>query len=451
MDNGGNRGGVPEDRTETGEDDAPESTPRLSLPQLQCLYTAGQPLTHRPAHVLTSGATPLGRAHSAEPGIHFEDHRLSRRHATLLVGPDQSLSIRDEGSKNGTAINRQPLRPHQIAPLQDGDLLRVGDTVLLVRQQPLQAESRPADGDSLLGFSRAMISLRRDIARVAADRATVLILGETGTGKELVAQALHAQSGRKGPFVSINSSTIPEQLAESTLFGNTGHAYTGARAQPGLFRAAHGGTLFLDEIGELPLGLQPKLLRTLQEHTVLPVGAVKAEPCDVRVISATHRDVESLVALGSFRQDLYARLGTIVLRVPPLRERREDILLLLCHALGTNCPPLTAALAEALLLYHWPLNVRGLFQVAARLRLLGPDESILQLLRQSAAPETSPSPEALGALRGRPERTQLVALLEKHRWVQNRVAHELGCSRRQLARFMDHYKLPRSRTDGANE
>ena len=203
-----------------------------------------------------------------------------------------------------------------------------------------------------------------------ASGATVLLLADSGCGKEVAARALHALGRPDGPFVAVNCSAIPEGLAESQFFGQVAGAFTGATARPGWFRAAHGGTLFLDEIGDLPAPIQPKLLRVLEERAVIPVGATAPIPVDVRVVAATHRDLVADLARVHLRGDLYARLAQLVIRLRPLRERREDVLALLAHALGAP-PAITPRLAEALLRYAWPFNVRELRAVAQELQLRG--------------------------------------------------------------------------------
>jgi two-component system response regulator GlrR len=220
--------------------------------------------------------------------------------------------------------------------------------------------------------SARMAELMREARMVAASDASVLIRGESGTGKELLARAIHLASPRaRGPFVAINCGAIPEQLLESELFGHVKGAFTGAgSARVGLFRAASGGTLFLDEIGDMPLALQVKLLRVLQERSVRPLGSTQAEPVDVRLLSATHRDLDAAMAQGSFREDLYYRLDVVSLTLPRLDERREDIPLLAIHFLqrvaGKYGKPITGFspdALEALATAAWPGNVRQLYNV----------------------------------------------------------------------------------------
>jgi len=228
---------------------------------------------------------------------------------------------------------------------------------------------------SLLGDSRAMLKIRDLIARLAELESSILLHGESGTGKELVAKALHDQSSRRtAPFVAINCAALPETLLESELFGHEKGAFTDARsARRGLFLQAAGGTLLLDEIGELPLALQPKLLRALEERTVRPLGGTREIPFDVRIIAATHRDLGEAIQAGTFREDLYYRLNVIAIDIPPLRERGNDILLLaevfiaeFARRLDKPVKGLSEAAASRLLSYSWPGNVRELRNLMER-------------------------------------------------------------------------------------
>ena len=227
----------------------------------------------------------------------------------------------------------------------------------------------------MVAASEAMARVFKLISKVAEVRSTVLIMGESGTGKELVARAIHNSSARaKGPFVAVNCGAIPETLLESELYGHRRGAFTDAHAdKPGLFSEADGGTLLLDEIGELPMSLQVKLLRTLQEGTIRRLGDTKDEKVDVRVIAATLRDLEEDAKNGRFREDLYYRLNVLPIRIPPLRERREDVPLLVAHfvervnaRLGTSIEGATPEAEKMLLAYEWPGNVRELENVIER-------------------------------------------------------------------------------------
>jgi len=234
---------------------------------------------------------------------------------------------------------------------------------------------RQRSDDEMLGESPVFQKVKEQIMRIADLETSVLISGESGTGKELVARALHQQSQRcDGPFVAINCAALPENLLESELFGHVKGAFTDAREQrKGLFVEATGGTLLLDEIAELPLALQPKLLRVLEDHKVRPLGGSIEIDCDVRVLAATHRDLEEAVAAGHFRSDLFYRLNVIQLELPPLRDRGNDILILalqfikqLSQRFNKSVVGLAQPAAACLLAYHWPGNVRELRNVIER-------------------------------------------------------------------------------------
>jgi DNA-binding NtrC family response regulator len=238
-----------------------------------------------------------------------------------------------------------------------------------------EALERTTRFDELLGASPAMQKLYDQLARIADSEASVLISGESGTGKELVAKSLHKQSRRaEQPFVPINCAALPDTLLESELFGHAKGAFTDARAdRKGLFVQAEGGTLLLDEIGEMPLMMQPKLLRALEEDKVRPVGGDEEVPFDVRILTATNRDLESAVEEGRFREDLFFRINVIQLELPPLRSRGTDILLLAQHFLerfaarsGKQVVGISDAVAEKLLAYTWPGNIRELRNVIER-------------------------------------------------------------------------------------
>jgi len=240
--------------------------------------------------------------------------------------------------------------------------------------------------ESILAKSREMLEIFRTISKIADFKTTVLVTGESGTGKELVARAIHARSSRKGqPFVAINCGAIPENLLESELFGHRKGAFTDASSdRRGLFEEATGGTLFLDEIGELPQNLQVKLLRVLQEETIRRVGESKDVKVDVRIIAATHRDLTADVKAGRFREDLFYRIHVLSIHIPPLRDRREDVNLLIDHfvtrnnaRLGTNIRGMSPEVRRLLLEYAWPGNVRELENTIERAMVLA-DSDIIQ-------------------------------------------------------------------------
>ena len=257
-------------------------------------------------------------------------------------------------------------------PFRTDDLVATIERALARRAMTEQVTRLSDDGapvatGEMIGECAAMQTLYGVVARVAAVDVTVLVTGESGTGKELVARALHASSGRRGgPFLAISCAAMPEALLESELFGHEKGAFTDAvAAKRGMLFSASGGTLMLDEVGEMPWGIQAKLLRALQEKTARAVGASKETPFDTRIIAATNRDLEDDVASGRFREDLFYRLNVVNVHLPPLREREDDVLLLAHTFLQRYSPKgrvigLTTAAAERLLAYSWPGNVREL-------------------------------------------------------------------------------------------
>jgi DNA-binding NtrC family response regulator len=331
------------------------------------------------------------------------DRAVSRHHAVISAS-DEGFLLRDLGSKNGTILAGARILGAYLGP---GALLTVGESTL--RFEPLSDEIvEPLSGserfERMLGQSTAMRRLFAALPRIAASDSTVLIEGETGTGKGLLAEMIHRQSPRQdGPLVVIDCSAIPPSLIEAELFGHAKGAFTGAHAaRPGAFEAAAGGTVFLDEIGELPLDMQPKLLRALEERVVRRLGSLDPVRLDVRVIAATNRDLRREVNKGSFRADLYYRLNIVRLRLPPLRERREDIPLLVAHfyeqyAPGPDGTP-PAALVAALSRQEWPGNVRELRAAVERAILMQDPELWLEatLGAGSDAAESvrHPAPEA---------------------------------------------------------
>ena len=279
------------------------------------------------------------------------------------------------GRENQVAVQILPpnIGDSRVAPLSRSLNSSASDNVLDANVLDARIENR------IVGNSNA-ISVVRDVATsIAPRRSTVMLLGETGTGKEMLARHIHAQSERANkPFIPVDCSSMTESLFESQLFGHIKGAFTGAvRESLGFIRAADGGTLFIDEVGELPLVLQAKLLRVLQERCVVPVGDVKPRPVDVRVITATHRDLSAMVRAGTFREDLYFRLNVVVLQVPPLRERPDDVVPLAQHFLAVQADlydepakALSPEAAELLRQHPWPGNVRELANVIEHAHVL---------------------------------------------------------------------------------
>lgn len=313
--------------------------------------------------------------------------------------------------------------------------------------------SEKADFRNIIGSSREMEKVFQVVRRVANTDATVLITGESGTGKELVAKAIHSLSSRKtAPFVPVNCAAIPRDLLESELFGHVKGAFTGAvKDKTGKFTQAEGGTLFLDEVGELPFDLQPKLLRALQEKVVEPVGGAGFHQLDVRVVAATNLDLEQALGDGSFREDLYYRLAVIPVHMPPLRERREDIPLLLKHfAARHGCAGVAFErdALDALIGYHWPGNVRELENMVERLLIMRTGDSISWgdlpgKIRSRGAPAVVPVvtlPDE-GYPLEQLERDVVVEALRRNNWNRTNAARFLRIPRHVLIYRMEKYGI----------
>jgi transcriptional regulator with GAF, ATPase, and Fis domain len=326
------------------------------------------------------------------------DRQVSRLHAELTID-EEGLWVRDLGSTNGTYVGGVRVREALVPP--NGEI-QVGTTRLGTEPTTSEVELWPADSfGPLVGGSEAMREFFVSLARVAPTDVSVLVLGETGTGKELVARAIHEASSRKDqPFVVVDCAALPENLVESELFGHARGAFTGAvNAHEGAFEAANGGTLFLDEIGELPLHVQPKLLRALEARTVRRVGETQARQVDVRIVSATHRDLRQQVNAKTFREDLFFRLAVLPITVPALRDRQGDIERLVRHFLRsgeTIRPDLVAELAAR----KWPGNVRELRNFVDRANVLGVERALALTSYEEKGdvappmPTTAPPPPA---------------------------------------------------------
>ena len=336
-----------------------------------------------------------------ENDLVLQDAKVSGLHCEIRLD-EHGYRLRDLGSKNGTFVAGMRVVDVYIQP---GVELEAGDSRLRFDPLPGSVEvplARQSDFFGLVGRSVKMRELFARLERIGPSDATVLVTGETGTGKELVAEALHKASGRaSGALVVVDCGAIPRTLVESELFGFERGAFTGAdRAVAGAFERAHGGTIFLDEIGELPLDLQPKLLRALERKEVKRLGAPTPVRADVRVIAATNRDLAVEVNKGTFREDLYYRLAVARVHLPPLRERREDVPLLVEHflrQLGAQPQALKAQTVELLARQPWPGNVRELRNAIERAILLAETpEDAPEVARTPSATRGAPAPDPAG-------------------------------------------------------
>ncbi len=404
----------------------------------------------------------VGRDDTAD--IRLPVHAVSRLHAELSLRRGEWF-VRDLDSTNGVLIDGCRVRESALEPHTE---LRIGDAILkLVGTDASEHAAYRIDGVMQAGRARRcrqgtelvgglqMDRIAAEVERLAPLQLSVVIEGESGTGKEIIARELHRKSGRRGEFHAVNCAAIPPNLLESELFGYRRGAFTGAdRDHPGVFRAANRGTLLLDEIGDMPLAAQAKLLRVLQTREVVPLGATRPEPVDVRIVCATHRDLRRLLATNAFRQDLYARLAEAPLRLPPLRERKEDILLLVRTFLARHGrPELRPSFAFMLAALHheWPLNVRELESCVRRAAALceGPvltPELLPEQVREAmgdygrwAAEGASGSDQADAS--GVPSEPALRELLTRHRGNIAAVGRELGKARMQIHRWLRRYQI----------
>lgn len=396
-------------------------------------------------------------------------HKLSPETAVILITAVDDYEAAVEAVKAGGASDYIRKSPGLVDEIKLG-IRKALERVNLSRQNfALKRDAATRNSlDNIIGASPAMEKLKQTIRTVASTQSTVLIYGESGTGKELVARAVHTCSPRAAePFVSINCGAFPETLLESELFGYVKGAFTGANQNKrGLFEVADGGTIFLDEIGEMTLTMQVKLLRVLQERCIRPVGGTDEIAIDVRVIAATNRNLEKQVAENTFREDLYYRLNVIPVTVPPLRERREDVPLLVNHflkkyvpAAGKNIARVTAASLSALASYDWPGNVRQLENTIERAVALETSEELhvelpverpraraaaagvgadgLSVTPGSVLPEGMDMEKYVAEI----ERSLLKSALAQSNGVQARAADVLKISYRSFRHLMKKYDL----------
>ncbi|APR75980.1 GAF modulated sigma54 specific transcriptional regulator, Fis family protein [Minicystis rosea] len=389
--------------------------------------------------------------------LEVPDARMSGTHARV-VREGGAFRVEDAGSTNGTVVNGDPISSHV---LRDGDVIELGQTLFLYREleEEASASARDLDPSAAAPRERGLATLvpelarRLDrLARLAPTPLSIVLLGETGTGKEVLARAIHALSQRPGPFVAVNCGAIPQNLVESHLFGHVRGAFSGAlRDEPGLVRSAQYGTLLLDEIGDLPASAQATLLRVLQEGEVMPVGSARTASVDVRVIAATHRPLEELVERGEFRRDLYARLAGYTFTLAPLRERIADLGLLVAALLSSgkigapNGLRLHRRAARALLLHEWPMNVRELEQCLRAASALAEDGQITA--EDLPAPIAAALDAAEVADDDTPDaqdeqlRRELLVQLADAKGNVSEVARAMGKARQQIQRWMRRFAI----------
>ncbi|MGF1510547.1 MAG: sigma 54-interacting transcriptional regulator [Myxococcota bacterium] len=418
-------------------------------PAIRCVHSPDT--TAVGTTLILDGATfVLGRGPDAANRI--QDRQMSRNHLRLEPMPGGGYRLMDLGSANGTFMDGQRVSS---APF-DGSVLSMGNTLFVRDDEPDvdHLPSSPSLGDvtipSLLGASAATRALRRSVRTVADHPSPVLLLGPTGAGKEVTARAIHDLSGRPGPFLAINCAAIPGDLAEAEAFGFIKGAFTGAdRDRSGFFEQAHDGTLFLDEVGDLPINLQAKLLRVLEDSSIRRIGSSEVRTVNVRVIAATHVELER----SSFRRDLLARLGDWILRIPPLAERKVDILTLWDHYFGAEGWVTTPEFKEALLLHDWPMNVRELRKLARRLAELAPSgepldfhllpRAMRRVMELRMAADHEPEPAIVDEVddANTPGRARLISELQRTHGNVKKVALENNWHRTQVYRWLKRLRI----------
>lgn len=395
--------------------------------------------------------------------VRIPDPWMSSMHARIERRYTALYTVIDTRSTNGTLVNGGVVESRA---LRDGDVIELGQTFFLFRAEVPTSDLDARDLEAIqMGGPEGLRSLIPPLAyrffqltQIVKTSMSVVLLGATGTGKEVVARAVHDLSGRPGDFVPVNCGALPESLVENQFFGHRRGAFTGATEdRAGLVAAAHHGTLFLDEIGDLPLTSQAALLRVLQEREVTPVGATKPISVDFRLVCATHRNMEDLVERGIFREDLYARLSGFMVELPPLRERKEDMGMLVAHVLrrlsaGREEPVMFHNKAvRALLAYHWPRNIRELYTCLEPALALA-DRGLIELEHLSepvrrafviARPPDSKPNEPMIPLTEEAlnRRATLIALLREHGGNVSAVARTMGKARSQVQRWVKRYGL----------
>jgi transcriptional regulator with PAS, ATPase and Fis domain len=420
---------------------------------LECDRPLGGSSRHRLAEIdeviIGRGASRSVERAGVRLSLRIPDRRVSTLHATIRR-EGMAFVVVDEGAKNGVSVNGRRVDRHL---LRDRDIIECGRTFFLFNMArsrradealDLQASDWAPTSIALTTFHEPLAAQFRALRDVARTPLPVLILGSSGTGKELVSRAVHALSARRGTFIGINCGALPENLVEAELFGARKGAFTGAGDdKPGLVRASDQGTLFLDEIGDLPPRAQPALLRVLQEREVLAIGATRALPVDLRVVAATHRDLDELTRQDRFRTDLLARLSGFTVRLPSLRERLEDLGILIAALLARHADPSATISSDAmrvLLRHSWPLNVRELEHCLRAALALGPSRIEVEHLPHSIREPGGGDRPARARPRFNPEqlarREELCALLTQHGRNISAVARHLKKDRVQIRRWM---------------
>ncbi len=456
--------------------DAPDLTRRV--PVLYVVMNARDPETPAARHSLEGvsrvsvGRGAVGsskRTHVAGEtrlDITVPDARVSAKHLELSLALGR-WTAEDASSRNGTFVNGEAARR---AVLVDGDIIEIGDTFLQFAAAAALADD-PADECVSAQGRPGMATLLPDLARVferlplvARSDESVLVRGASGTGKELIARAVHELSGRSGTFVAVNCGALPETMVEAELFGHRRGAFSGAAGErAGLVRSASGGTLFLDEIGDLRLASQAALLRVLQEKQVRPIGSDAPVAVDLRVVCATHRPLDELVASGDFRGDLLARLRGFVIELPSLRARRADLGLLVAtllrrHQGAGKLPSLSGAAARALFAHEWTYNVRELEKALSTALTLAGTEPIrvehLPAALHGPSPSPSKPPSDISTIdddrspsssgndsAGEPRRGRLIRLLREYQGNVAAVARVMGKGRTQIHRWLERFGI----------
>ncbi len=416
--------------TESVLEPPPSRSARVAVPGVVLVHRRGlcQPSPLR---------VPVERVLGREAELVVDDPSVSRQHVRLEPVPE-GLWVTDLGSHNGTWLDGvKKIEARTLAPWDS--VLRVGVCVLVVTKDAAAFEERDGRFPALVG-GPSLANVRAQVARLGPSTLPVLIEGETGTGKELVARALHDASGRSGPFVGINCAAIAPELVESELFGHAKGAFSGAlAARRGLFRSAHKGTLLLDEVGELPLAMQAKLLRVLETGEVRSVGEDAVSSVDVRVVAATHRDLFALAESEEFRSDLLHRIAAAQVRLPPLRARRADVAALCLHLLEGETIQVTPTALEALMLAPFPGNVRELRNVLA-VGLATVKADGRDAITADDLPQTTTSGDEETGLRAR-----LVEALGAHDGNVTHAARALGMARSVVYEALRRLKLDPSR------